>query len=354
MERVSRREFTCAVGLLAAGQRGRAQLSTAVTLQNQKYASVRGFNYQPSWGSSGFEIWRQYDARLMDVELARGKTYFPRINAIRLWLSWDAFMRSPRRFQDNFDRALDISHKYELAVMPVLFNRWHDVVLDYGGIYVDHFLPGVSRLQSTVDLFQPYLDAIVGGHAVDDRVLAWDLCNEPFTYSDPTSARVDPVRAAEMAWLEVLYGTCKKLATRAPVTVGFHHSADMIETLSDIFSIHAYWGPRREHITVKESRAKFEEGLDARVQIANKLNRPLLATETCWGSLNDPERVEIVRYTLSELAKRKIGWLAYLLHHSLIADAHGPEYGPVGAPGNLAFIEADGSLRPGHEVFNEF
>ena len=54
------------------------------------------------------------------------------------------------------------------------------------------------------------------------------------------------------------------------------------------------------------------------------------------------------------LSKRGIGWLAYLLHHSLIADAHRPEQGPLGAPGNLLFIEADGTLRPGHEAFNEF
>jgi hypothetical protein len=38
----------------------------------------------------------------------------------------------------------------------------------------------------------------------------------------------------------------------------------------------------------------------------------------------------------------------------MIADAHRPEYGPVTAPGNLAFIEADDTLRPGHDVFNEF
>jgi hypothetical protein len=90
------------------------------------------------------------------------------------------------------------------------------------------------------------------------------------------------------------------------------------------------------------------------VDFAAKLKKPLLATETCWGALDDGKRVEIIRYTLAQLKKRRIGWLVYLLHHSLIADAHRPEFGPVSAPGNLAFIEADGSLRPGHEVFNEF
>jgi hypothetical protein len=42
-----------------------------------------------------------------------------------------------------------------------------------------------------------------------------------------------------------------------------------------------------------------------------------------------------------------------LLHQSLIADAHRPKFGPVGYPSYLGFIEADGALRPGHEVFNE-
>ena len=62
----------------------------------------------------------------------------------------------------------------------------------------------------------------------------------------------------------------------------------------------------------------------------------------------------MIQYTLAQLKKRGIGWLAYVLHHSLIADAHRLEFGPVGGPGNLAFIEADGSLRPGHEIFNAY
>jgi hypothetical protein len=351
---ISRREFANVAGLMVLSRPTGAQSATPVTLQNQQYTNFRGFNYQPSWGSSGMEIWRQFDGSLMDVELSRGKKYFPGMTAIRLWLSWDAFVRSPGRFEYNFETALDIAHKYGLAVLPVLFNRWHDGTLDYGGIYLDHFVPGVSWLQSKQHLFQPYLEAVVGKHAGDSRVFAWDLCNEPFSYNNAASASVEPVRAAEMAWLEMLYKTCKQLGTRAPVTVGFHPGADMIEPVSDIFSIHPYWVPPPDTTTVEASRAKYEKRLNVCVEIANKFNKPLLATETCWGSVNDADRVEIIRYTLTELKKRKIGWLAYLLHHSLIADAHRVEYAPVGGPGNLSFIEADGSLRPGHEVFNEF
>ena len=48
------------------------------------------------------------------------------------------------------------------------------------------------------------------------------------------------------------------------------------------------------------------------------------------------------------------GFLAHLLHHTLVADGHRPEYGPISEAGYMAFIEAEGSLRPHHEVFNEF
>ena len=41
-------------------------------------------------------------------------------------------------------------------------------------------------------------------------------------------------------------------------------------------------------------------------------------------------------------------------NYSMIADAHRPELGSGSTMGSFAFIEADGSLRPGHEVFNEF
>ncbi|GEM_PF-1271809 len=60
-----------------------------------------------------------------------------------------------------------------------------------------------------------------------------------------------------------------------------------------------------------------------------------------------------IRSTLAQLKKRGIGWRVYLLHHSLFADAHRAEFGPLGSTGNLAFMKADGRIRPGHGVFNE-
>jgi len=316
------------------------------------WAMVKGFNYQPSYGTCGLELWQNFSAEAVQRELGLGKKYFPRMNAIRLWLSWDSFNRDPARFACSFETALGIADGYGLRVMPVLFNRWHSTELDYGGIYLDHFMPRMSWVQRG-DMFRPYMEAVVGGHASDARVLAWDLCNEPFSYGCAPEEIPDVVKA-EYQWLEGLYNECKRLGAQAPVTVGIHpghklRGIEQIEPVSDLLSIHPYWTAH----SPPHQKADYEAQLDAYVGFARRVGKPLLATETCWGALEDEKRVEIVRYTLGELKERNIGWLVYLLHHSLIADAHRAEYGPVGTPGNLSFIEADGSLRPGHEVFNE-
>lgn len=314
---------------------------------------VRGFNYQPSYGTCGLELWQRFDNAVFAAELGQGKHYFPHMNAIRLWLSWDAFKRSPALIAWRFEEALRIAASYGLVVMPVLFNRWHDNTLDYGGIYLDHFYPQASWVQRP-GMFDAFLEVVVGAHASDERVLAWDLCNEPFSYNVPQSELPDIARA-EFAWLEGLHKQCKALGARQPITVGIHpghgrFGLEQVEPISDVLSIHPYWTKESPH----HDKAVYERLLDEYVDVSARAGKPLIASETVWGSLDDAERVEIIHYTLGELKKRGIGWLAYVLHHSLIADAHRPAFGPTSAPGNLAFIEADGTLRPGHEAFNQY
>ena len=171
----TRREFVKAAVLTAAA-RGTSLLAEDHPTGNQALGQMRGFNYQPSYGSCGFELWQNFDPTTFEKELGQGKQLFPRIGAIRLWLSWDSFIRSPARFKERFDRALQCASMHQLAVMPVLFNRWHDYTLDYGGIYLDQILIDSANRHK---LFQQYLEAVAGNHADDKRIFAWDLCNEP-------------------------------------------------------------------------------------------------------------------------------------------------------------------------------
>lgn len=326
-------------------------VAQALVMPDSPWSQIRGFNYQPSYGSTGFELWQKFDATTIETELARGKRFFPKMNALRWWQSWDSFLRDPQRYARHFDTTLDLAAKVGCQVMPCLFNRWHDATLDYGGIYVDHFLPQASWVQKP-KMFDSFLEALVGRHKDDPRILAWDLCNEPYAYGMSREKMLPQIVESETAWLKMLHDRCKELGTRAPITVGIHPGVplELVEPISDVLSIHPYFIHNRPHA----SKPEYEKSLDRDVAFAKKVGKPLLSTECCWGALDDHVRVESVRYTLTQLKARGIGWLVYLLHHSLIADAHRLEFGPLSMPGNLAFIEADGSLRPGHGVFNEF
>ena len=143
-----------------------------------------------------------------------------------------------------------------------------------------------------------------------------------------------------------------------PLTIGNHpnlKALELTEPISDILGFHPYymWNGTQERLqtTTKDG---FENYLDACVAIAERTGKELIANETVWGARDDATHVEVMRYTLGELAKRDIGYTVHALHHSLVADLHRDEYGPVGWPEWLHFIEADGSLRAGHEAFNEF
>ncbi|HEU4703274.1 MAG TPA: hypothetical protein VFS37_12395 [Conexibacter sp.] len=348
---------------------------------------VRGFNYSGSWGTSGLDLWQHHDNGLMAVEVARGKRFFPGWNVARWWLSHEAFQRNRERFLANFKAGVEIFDAHAIQVLPVLFNRWRDPVCDFGGVPLEHIVPGLSVFcpdgsfataalasdqesvfgaDDTHSLFGEYIAAVVGAHADDERILGWDLCNEPFLgayLADPDS----PVRAAEAQWLRWCGDMCRAVGAQQAITIGhgpIMAALELTEPLVDFISFHPYYLP--EALPVEDPKpgtdwfaslhpkANYERFLDDAVAFAAHSGKELLASETCWGANDDADRAELIRYTLGELSKREIGFTVHALHHSLVADLHSAAYGPVGMPERLEFINADGSLRAGHEAFNEF
>ena len=335
---------------------------------------VFGFNYDGSWGSSGLDAWAHHDHGLMTIEIARGKSYFPEWNTARWWLSQDAYQRNPARFLANFEAGLSIFASHGIGVIPVLFNRWRDPVCDFGGVQLEHLIPwaspwsGDDGLFSTVDgkdrtpavvedLFAAYLSDVVGSHAQDSRIYCWDLCNEPLMgnyVDDPDSI----LRQGELRWLQWVAAKCRALGASQSLTIGNYPGLTAIELTTpfvDIVSFHPYYiwngDPKARQVSSKEG---FEAFVDSAVKVAQAAGKGLIANETVWGARDDAKHVEVIRYTLGVLKQRGIGFTVHALHHSLIADLHRDEYGPVGWPETLHFIEADGKLRTGHEAFNEF
>ena len=198
------------------------------------------------------------------------------MNALRWWLSWDAFHPRPQALRRaTSSTALRIAGKLGLAVMPVLFNRWHDATLDYGGIYIDHFLPRRAGCRSR-GCSTRYLEAIVGGHADDPRILAWDLCNEPFSYGCRARRCCRRSSRRRRRGSKGCTTRARSSARKAPITVGIHPGVplELVEPISDMLSIHPYWVAQQPKTPARQA---YEKKLDALRGV-----RPEGRASRCW------------------------------------------------------------------------
>lgn len=311
---------------------------------------IYGFNYQPSWGCNGLTVWgEKFDAKKYHEELTLGKKYFPKFNAVRMWLSWSAYRANPEQFVRNFQQAVDICGELDLLVLPVIFSRWP------GNPVWDR----VDDSEITADFdttFAPFIRALVVPMKGDLRILAWDLCNEP------GGVATDTMRQAELQWLTRIREVIKRSDSSALTCIGTMPGTNHLIAfghLQDILTPHLYYplyGYPYKSLPAKlqDSEIQLNFVTDA-LEMATKLGRPVLCTECCWGPSvqnDDAERASIVRTNLQALKQYKIGFFAHALYASGVADLHKYENPKDGL--YMPFILEDGSLRPGHEVYNEF
>lgn len=319
------------------------------------YSKVRGFNYQPSYGGNAMELWKNFDEAVVRKELSLGKKYFPGFNTVRLWLSWNYWKYDKAGCLDKIKRYFAAAEDNDLMIVPVLFNRWHDQCLDWGGIYFDHLIK--QTCCEGIDLLE-FAEDVTGLFANSDSILAWDICNEPFNYSfDGVNKNIiEELKKLELDWLTDTYHAIKAIDTKHPVSVSppaFRGIEDTVtlNDISDVHFIHPYFWDDVNNI---DDRKKFENLLDEFAAYREKTGKPMLVTETCWGSTDDAKRVQVMEYTLGECKKRGFGWLAHALTESYVADLHGPDKAPISSPGIMYFIDMHGNIRPGHKAFNNY
>lgn len=308
---------------------------------------VKGFNYHPSYAFGGMEEWLYFDKEIWKKELTRGKECFPKFNTVRVWLSWNAYCRMGDKFIDCVKKVIDICRELGIYVIPCLFNRWHDPVIDADGIYIDHFLPNSSWLHKFGDPFKKYIEDLSKNFKDEEQILVWDICNEPLAYNGDFPGR-DFIEKYELEWLHRIADGLRAGKVSQPIGVGATGGQPM-ETFGDISDVYL------THMYYINNLDNFKNVVQNFVNEAKKNNKEIICTECIWGSLDDKKRSEYIRGTLDEFKKHGIGFVAHALWTSGCADIHDASEGPITPEiGNLAFIRADGTVRPYHELINEY
>jgi hypothetical protein len=230
-----------------------------------------GCNFTPSTASNQLEFWQAetFDPQTIERELGWAEAIG--FNTLRVFLHDLAWETDPAGFLGRLDRFLDLASRRRILPLLVFFDDCWNSNPQPGpqpapipGVHNSRWLqsPGVERVNDPASWgrLEDYLQAVMGEFGRDERVLGWDLYNEPGNSKQG---------AKSLPFLRQVFAWARAAAPTQPITCGvwFRECPEMnafqVEN-SDVISFHHY-GPLEE---LKQVIAELRP-----------FNRPLLCTE---------------------------------------------------------------------------
>ncbi|HWX89863.1 MAG TPA: hypothetical protein VNY75_06125 [Rhizomicrobium sp.] len=281
--------LTCALVAISASAQAR-DLWTK-TQANAWYVQQKwlvGSNYIPASAINQLEMWQaaSFDPAQIDKEL--GWAQGLGMTTMRVFLHDALWQQDAPGFKKRMDVFLAIAAKHGIKPLFVLFDSCWDPNPKLGpqhppipGVHNSGWVqgPGAQALAdpSQYPRLERYVKDIVGSFAHDDRILGWDVWNEPdnsnaSTYADTSQARFDHVAFL----LPQVFAWARSADPSQPLTSGIWHNSnwDKLDglnavektqlTQSDVISFHDYSWP---------------EVFEARATALAVYGRPLICTE---------------------------------------------------------------------------
>ena len=246
-----------------------------------------GANFVPSDAINEMEMFQPatFDPALIDKELGMGESVG--MNTMRVFLQDQLWLNDPQGFQHRLDEFLTIAAKHHIRPLLVLFDSCWEPNPHLGpqhppipGVHNSGWVqsPGAERMmdRAVEPQLKAYVQGVVGAFGKDDRVLAWDVWNEPDNGND---GRFHEDQAAKVRRVDELlpevFGWARAMHPIQPLTSGVWHgdwshpdkesATNKIQLEeSDVISFHNYDWP---------------ELFEARIRELQPLHRPLLCTE---------------------------------------------------------------------------
>ncbi len=258
---------------------------------NQWYAKqpwLVGSNFIPSNAINELEMWQAdtFDPTEIDRELGWAEGIG--MNTMRVFLHNLLWEQDPAGFQHRIDQFLSIAARHHIRPVFVLFDSCWDPNPKLGpqrppipGVHNSGWVqaPGPALLADAQQYprLQSYVQGIVGAFASDQRILAWDIWNEPDNGNDTSYGKVEPVNIRDrvVALLPQVFAWARAAHPVQPLTSGVWDgdwsSLDRMSPTariqieqSDVISFHNYEWP---------------EGFEKRIQSLRQFHRPLICTE---------------------------------------------------------------------------
>jgi hypothetical protein len=247
-----------------------------------------GSNYLPANSINELEMWQQatFDEKRIDLELGWAEAIG--MNTMRVFLHDLPWQQDAAGFRARLDRFLAIAAGHKIRPMLVLFDSCWDPEPKLGpqrapraGVHNSGWVqsPGAAALTKPGERarLEAYVKGVVGAFAHDQRVLAWDVWNEPDNTNDSSYGAKEPKNktALVLALLPQVFEWARAAGPDQPLTAGVWRgdwsskeklsAFDKVQLeLSDVISFHNYDGAAE---------------LEKRVGWLQAHGRPLLCTE---------------------------------------------------------------------------
>jgi endo-1,4-beta-mannosidase len=151
---------------------------------------IVGCNYIPSTAINQLEMWQPdtYDAFTIEKELKWAKQIG--FNSVRVFLHHLLWDQDSVGFLIRLNNFLSVAHRYDIKTVFVLFDAVWDPYPKLGkqpepkrGVHNSGWVqsPGAKVLknQNHYNELRSYVEGVISYFKNDERVLAWDLFNEP-------------------------------------------------------------------------------------------------------------------------------------------------------------------------------
>ncbi|MGA8150993.1 MAG: 1,4-beta-xylanase [Terriglobales bacterium] len=253
----------------------------------QRQPWLVGSNFVPKDAVNELEMWQadSFDPQEIDRELGWAEALG--MNTMRVFLHDLLWQQDSAGFQARLGQFLAIASKHHIRPLLVLFDscwnpnpRLGPQLPPIPGVHNSRWVqsPGAAALQdsSQYPRLRAYVTGIVGAFAADQRILGWDVWNEP----DNIDEKLDPKNKKELvaALLPQVFEWARSVNPSQPLTSGLWsgHAPEWSDSAhwssvertqieeSDVISFHNYAWP---------------ESFEADILALQKLTRPLLCTE---------------------------------------------------------------------------
>jgi len=272
----------------ARGQRERWSEAKANSWYAQQPWLV-GSNYTPKSAINQLEMWQEatFDPKEIDKEL--GWAGGMGMNTMRVFLHDLLWEQDAEGFKKRIDEFLTIASKHHIRPIFVLFDSCWDPYPHLGpqhppipGVHNSGWVqsPGAAALEDTKQYprLKAYVIGVVGAFANDDRILAWDVWNEPGADNAGSYGKEElkDKRARVTALLPQAFEWAREANPKQPLTSGVccvDTSADGSD-LDEIQKIQL-----RESDVVTFHNYTWPEYFRREIGWLKKYNRPVICTE---------------------------------------------------------------------------